>query len=260
MKEEQASSSNRRFDGKTVLVTGGAGFIGSNYFHFLLARYPNIRVVNLDKLTCAGNLDNLADIRRDPRYEFIHCDIHDRELVQNIFEHVQGVFHFAAESHVERSIMDAGEFVQTDVFGAFVLLEALRKDPCGDPCLSIERLRIKRRILGDGQAVLGQAVIAISRAENEPVDAVPFGELENVLRAGEVAPVCGGVSYIVAGGVANDGSKVDDMVDVFKIRLKTVFITDIGFVEGKVGVGHIAEERVPPEQKIVDDGHSMAVI
>jgi dTDP-glucose 4,6-dehydratase len=117
------------FDGKTILVTGGAGFIGSNFIHYLLAKYPNVRIVNLDKLTYAGNLDNLADIACDIRYEFIHGDIRDRELVRGILEHVQGVFHFAAETHVDRSILDAGEFVMTDVHGTYVLLEAVRQAP-----------------------------------------------------------------------------------------------------------------------------------
>jgi len=122
-------SRERSLDGKTVLVTGGAGFIGSNFIHFLLARYPNIRIVNLDALTYAGNLENLADIACDARHEFIHGDIRGKELVGGIFSRVQGVFHFAAETHVDRSIVDAGEFVLTDVFGTFILLEALRRSP-----------------------------------------------------------------------------------------------------------------------------------
>ena len=119
----------RPLAGKAVLVTGGAGFIGSNFIHFLLAKYPDIRVVNLDKLTYAGNLDNLADVGCDPRHEFIRGDIRDRDLVRGVLEHVQGVFHFAAETHVDRSILDAGEFVLTDVHGTYVLLEAVRQAP-----------------------------------------------------------------------------------------------------------------------------------
>jgi dTDP-glucose 4,6-dehydratase len=119
----------RVIGGKTVLVTGGAGFIGSNFVRFLLDRYPDVRIVNLDALTYAGNLDNLRDLGCDARHEFIRGDIRDKDLVRDIFSHVQGVFHFAAETHVDRSILDAGEFVQTDVFGTFVLLEALRRSP-----------------------------------------------------------------------------------------------------------------------------------
>lgn len=116
----------RSIDHLTLLVTGGAGFIGSNFIHFMLRCYPRCKIINLDKLTYAGNLDNLKDVEEDPRYEFIHGDIRDKELVQKIFPRVQGVIHFAAETHVDRSIMDAGEFVLTDVYGTFVLLEALR--------------------------------------------------------------------------------------------------------------------------------------
>jgi dTDP-glucose 4,6-dehydratase len=116
----------RSLDGKTILVTGGAGFIGSNFIHFLLRKYPRTRIVNLDKLTYAGNLDNLKDVEKDPRYEFVHGDIRDREAVGRVFPRVQGVVHFAAETHVDRSILDAGEFVLTDVYGSFVLFEALK--------------------------------------------------------------------------------------------------------------------------------------
>lgn len=129
MKKAIKNKVKRPLDGKTLLVTGGAGFIGSNFIHFLLGRYPNIRIINLDKLTYAGNLDNMRDVESDQRYEFVCGDIRDRDLVQKIYKRVQGVFHFAAETHVDRSIMDAGEFVSTDVFGTFILLEALRRSP-----------------------------------------------------------------------------------------------------------------------------------
>lgn len=116
----------RGIEDKTLLVTGGAGFIGSNFIHYLLKRYSKSKIINLDKLTYAGNLDNLKDIEDDPRYEFIHGDIRDQELVSKIFKRIQGVVHFAAETHVDRSILDAGEFVLTDVYGSFVLFEALK--------------------------------------------------------------------------------------------------------------------------------------
>jgi dTDP-glucose 4,6-dehydratase len=124
-----AKKTERALDGKTILVTGGAGFIGSHFIRGLLGRHVNVRIVNLDALTYAGNLDNLADVAGDSRYEFVHGDIRDRKLVTGIFERVQGVFHFAAETHVDRSIVDAGEFVLTDVFGTWVLLEALHRSP-----------------------------------------------------------------------------------------------------------------------------------
>lgn len=116
----------RAIENLALLVTGGAGFIGSNFIHFMLKHYSSCRIINLDKLTYAGNPDNLKNIEHDPRYKFIHGDIRDRELVRKIFKDVQGVIHFAAETHVDRSILDAGEFVLTDVYGSFVLLEALK--------------------------------------------------------------------------------------------------------------------------------------
>jgi len=117
----------RTFEEKTVLVTGGAGFIGSNFIHYLLKTYTDLKVINLDKLTYAGNLDNLKDIENDPRYEFVHGDIRDRDTVEKLFPRVQAVVHMAAETHVDRSIVDAGEFVLTDVYGSFILFEALRE-------------------------------------------------------------------------------------------------------------------------------------
>ncbi len=123
---EERMVEERRIEDLTLLVTGGAGFIGSNFIHYMLSNHPRCKIINLDKLTYAGNLDNLKDVEKDPRYEFIHGDIRDREPVRKIFKRVRGVIHFAAETHVDRSILDAGEFVLTDVYGTFVLLEALK--------------------------------------------------------------------------------------------------------------------------------------
>jgi dTDP-glucose 4,6-dehydratase len=111
---------------RTILVTGGAGFIGSNFIRFLLAKY-DYAIVNLDKLTYAGNLDNLRAIESDPRYRFVQGDIADRGLVANLMRDTDAVVHFAAESHVDRSIEDPGAFIQTDVFGTFVLLDCARE-------------------------------------------------------------------------------------------------------------------------------------
>lgn len=122
-------SSERSLDGKTILVTGGAGFIGSHFIRMVLRRHPSARVVNLDKLTYAGNLDNLHDVQDDPRYEFILGDIRDKALVRRVFARVQGIVHFAAETHVDRSIYDAGEFVLSNVHGTYTLLDALRAFP-----------------------------------------------------------------------------------------------------------------------------------
>ncbi len=118
---------DRSLNDKTILVTGGAGFIGSNLIHFLLEKYDHCRIVNLDCLTYAGNLDNLKDIRNNPRYEFIKGDIRDKKLVEEVFKKVHIVVHLAAETHVDRSILSAGEFVLTDVFGTFILLDAQKK-------------------------------------------------------------------------------------------------------------------------------------
>lgn len=111
----------------TILVTGGAGFIGANFIHDWLA-HSRERVVNLDKLTYAGNLQSLEAVAADPRYRFVKGEIGDRVLVERIFaeEKPRAVINFAAESHVDRSIHGPGEFVQTNVVGTFNLLEAVR--------------------------------------------------------------------------------------------------------------------------------------
>jgi len=122
-------STERTLEGRTILVTGGAGFIGSHFIRRLLRRHKHAKVVNLDKLTYAGNLDNLRDVEADPRYEFVLGDIRDKGLVRTIFARVQAVVHFAAETHVDRSIYDAGEFVLSNVHGTYTLLDALRAFP-----------------------------------------------------------------------------------------------------------------------------------
>lgn len=111
-----------------ILVTGGAGFIGSNFIRHLLASEPDCTVVNLDKLTYAGNLENLADVERDPRYHFVKGSICDGELVDQLLATTfDTVVNFAAESHVDRSIQDATAFVETNVLGTQTLLEACRR-------------------------------------------------------------------------------------------------------------------------------------
>jgi dTDP-glucose 4,6-dehydratase len=110
----------------SMLVTGGCGFIGSNFIHYLLEQEPELRVVNFDALTYAGNLANLADVANHPRYRFVHGDITDRAAVASALRGVHSVVHFAAESHVDRSIQDSGPFVQTNILGTQVLLDVAR--------------------------------------------------------------------------------------------------------------------------------------
>ncbi|PNU20934.1 dTDP-glucose 4,6-dehydratase [Geothermobacter hydrogeniphilus] len=113
---------------KNILVTGGCGFIGANFIRLALESPDEIRLVNLDKLTYAGNPENLSGLDSDPRYRFVRGDICDRELVQKLFaeEEIDTVVHFAAESHVDRSIDGPGEFIRTNINGTFSLLEAAR--------------------------------------------------------------------------------------------------------------------------------------
>jgi dTDP-glucose 4,6-dehydratase len=112
-----------------LLVTGGCGFIGSNFVRHVLTTYPDVSVVNIDKLTYAGNLENLADVQDDPRYTFRRGDICDRAFVDEAVgaAPLDGVVNFAAESHVDRSILDSGPFIQTNIVGTQVLLDACRK-------------------------------------------------------------------------------------------------------------------------------------
>lgn len=113
---------------RNVLVTGGCGFIGANFVKIALRQLADIKLVNLDKLTYAGNLENLRDVESDPRYSFVRGDICDHELLNKLFaeEKIDTVVHFAAESHVDRSIDGPAEFIQTNINGTFALLEAAK--------------------------------------------------------------------------------------------------------------------------------------
>jgi dTDP-glucose 4,6-dehydratase len=110
----------------SMLVTGGCGFIGSNFVRYVLEHDPNVHVVNLDALTYAGNLANLAELADSPRYRFLRGDVTDRPAVEAAMRGVDSVIHFAAESHVDRSIQDSGPFVRTNVVGTQILLDAAR--------------------------------------------------------------------------------------------------------------------------------------
>lgn len=113
----------------TVLVTGGSGFIGSNFIPKFIKSNPDVRVLNLDKLTYAGNSENLREVCDEPSYKFIQGDICDKALLANVFDeyNIEGVFHFAAESHVDNSIAGPQVFVETNVLGTFHLLETARR-------------------------------------------------------------------------------------------------------------------------------------
>jgi dTDP-glucose 4,6-dehydratase len=111
-----------------LLVTGGAGFIGSNFIHYWLNKYPEDSIINLDLLTYAGNLDNLADVEGQANYRFVQGDICDTVLVNELVKEVDIIVHFAAESHVDRSILNSADFIRTNVEGTRVLLEAAKNN------------------------------------------------------------------------------------------------------------------------------------
>jgi dTDP-glucose 4,6-dehydratase len=114
-----------------ILITGGCGFIGSNFVRHVLTKTDHVQVINLELLTYAGNLTNLNDVQKDfpERYRFIKGDVSDKELVHRIFEtsSLDGVIHFAAESHVDRSILGPEAFVRSNIYGIFTLLETCRR-------------------------------------------------------------------------------------------------------------------------------------
>lgn len=114
---------------QAILVTGGAGFIGSNFVPYFCKKYPDYHIINLDKLTYAGNLNNLSECTNMPNYTFVHGDICDETLVKNLFNQydIRGVIHFAAESHVDNSIKNPKAFIQTNIEGTFTLLNAAFK-------------------------------------------------------------------------------------------------------------------------------------
>ena len=111
-----------------LLITGGCGFIGSNFVRYMLKKYRNYKIINLDKLTYCGRRENLKDIEKDKRYRFVKGDICDEKLVNRLTKGCDAILNFAAESHVDRSIDDASDFVRTNVHGVHVLLEAAKKN------------------------------------------------------------------------------------------------------------------------------------
>lgn len=128
---------------KNVLITGGAGFIGSNFIHYLLRMEPGVRIVNLDALTYAGNLENLANLSAPERYTFVKGDICDGMLLNNLMRlhTIDTIVHFAAETHVDRSISGPADFIQTNVVGTFTLLEAAKQAWLNDTLHPLEQFR-----------------------------------------------------------------------------------------------------------------------
>jgi len=140
---------------KRILVTGGAGFIGSHFARYQLRTYPDVHIVNFDKLTYAGNLDNLADLDKS-RHTFVRGDIADAAAVSSAMEGCDAVVNFAAETHVDRSIQGAAEFIDTDIHGVYNIVEAAR------------RLAVKRVLLVSTDEVYGSIATGSSR-ETDPV-------------------------------------------------------------------------------------------
>lgn len=139
-----------------VLVTGGAGFIGSNFVRYAIAAHPDWRVTTLDKLTYAGRLENLKGVLDHPRHEFVKGDVADPGVAAALVQASDIVVHFAAETHVDRSILGAGEFITTDVYGTFVLLEAGRHAP-----------RLRRFVQISTDEVYGSVADGASRETDE---------------------------------------------------------------------------------------------
>ncbi|MCK9325751.1 MAG: GDP-mannose 4,6-dehydratase, partial [Bacteroidales bacterium] len=113
---------------RTVLITGGAGFIGSHVIRLFVNKYPDYQIINLDALTYAGNLENLTDVEKAPNYRFIRMDIRNKEAINDLFDQqpIDGILHLAAESHVDRSIAEPMAFIETNIIGTVNLLNAAR--------------------------------------------------------------------------------------------------------------------------------------
>ena len=141
-----------------ILVTGGSGFIGSNFVRHLLGAHPDDSIVNLDKLTYAGNPENLRDVEGDRRYRFVHGDICDEALVDDLLGHVDAVVHMAAETHVDRSNMGADDFLRTNVTGTHTLLEAAR------------RRRVGRFVAVGTDEVYGSLAEGVAAREGDPLN------------------------------------------------------------------------------------------
>ena len=141
-----------------VLVTGGSGFMGSNFVLYLLARHPSWQVVNLDRLTYAGNRSNLLEIEGSRRYRFVQGDIRDAALVDQLMDEVEAVVNFSAETHVDRSLLDGHSFLTTNVQGTYVLLEAALRHP-----------NVRRFLHISSDEVYGETAAGCSARETDPL-------------------------------------------------------------------------------------------
>ncbi|WP_310439012.1 dTDP-glucose 4,6-dehydratase [Sulfuricurvum sp.] len=168
---------------KTILVTGCAGFIGSNFVPYFLNKYPDVRLVNLDLLTYAGDMNNLSDVGQNDRHIFVKGDICDRSLVESLFREydIHGVIHFAAESHVDNSIKNPGVFVQTNVNGTFTLIDVAYKAWMEKPFVTkkgYEECRFHHISTDEVYGTLGETGLfteATSYAPNSPYSASKAG-------------------------------------------------------------------------------------
>ncbi len=142
--------------GKTIMVTGGMGFIGSNFIRYMRKTRPDHSIINFDKLTYAGNPENLRDLEGKENYQFVRGDICDATAVAKVMKQVDGVVHFAAESHVDRSIQGAGEFIQTNVYGTYNLLQSALDNG------------IERFLMISTDEVYGDVPPGISSKESDP--------------------------------------------------------------------------------------------
>ena len=150
---------NKKEEFNCVLVTGGYGFIGSNFIRYVLNKYNSTDIINLDALTYAGNPDNLKGLDDDSRYRFVKGDIRDKKLVDKIIKECDAIVHFAAESHVDRSIESAGEFIQTNVYGTYVLLQSVLE----------AKEKIKRFVMISTDEVYGDIPLDYSSKETDPL-------------------------------------------------------------------------------------------
>jgi dTDP-glucose 4,6-dehydratase len=150
-----------------LLVTGGAGFIGSNYIRYVLDQYPEYYVTNLDSLTYAGNLETLSDVESSDRYSFIKGDICDKDVLDSV--EFDAIIHFAAESHVDRSILDATPFLQTNVLGTYNLLEIARQRDCTFLHVSTDEVygSIEEGLFTEGSPLMPNSPYAASKASSD---------------------------------------------------------------------------------------------